>query len=135
MRAKTRRTLRLVTLVTALSASFGFAMSFLTGGQIPAGILAGVLIALAISALEILLLQGRWVKKVRRWCVPRGLSATQRCCCRLVLLCDQRHHHARPAARSPRSRLLADWPLPPVTGRGAHRAVHGHLRFNARRRT
>jgi adenylate cyclase len=67
MRAKTRWTLRLVTLVTALSASFGFAMSFLTGGQIPAGILAGILIALAISALEILLLQGRWVEKVRRW--------------------------------------------------------------------
>jgi adenylate cyclase len=52
--------------VTVLSAAFGFAASLLSGGDAFTGILSGVLIALAISALEILL-QGRWAEAARRW--------------------------------------------------------------------
>ena len=52
--------------VTALSAVFGVAVASLTGGEAVTGILSGVMIALAISALEILL-QGRWTEAVRRW--------------------------------------------------------------------
>ncbi|HXN43676.1 MAG TPA: adenylate/guanylate cyclase domain-containing protein [Xanthobacteraceae bacterium] len=52
--------------VTALSAVFGVAVASLTGGEAITGILSGVMIALAISALEILL-QGRWTEAVRRW--------------------------------------------------------------------
>jgi adenylate cyclase len=57
---------RLVAAVTALSAGFGVAVASLTGGEAITGILSGVLIALAISTLEILL-QGRWAEVVRRW--------------------------------------------------------------------
>ncbi len=52
--------------VTALSAVFGIAVASLTGGAAVTGILSGVMIALAISSLEILL-QGRWTEAVRRW--------------------------------------------------------------------
>jgi adenylate cyclase len=51
--------------VTALSAVFGIAVASLTGGAAVTGILSGVMIALAISSLEILL-QGRWTEAVRR---------------------------------------------------------------------
>ena len=49
-----------------LSAVFGVAVASLTGGEAITGILSGVMIALAISTLEILL-QGRWAEAVRRW--------------------------------------------------------------------
>jgi adenylate cyclase len=52
--------------VTVLSAVFGVAVASLTGGEAITGILSGVMIALAISTLEILL-QGRWAEAVRRW--------------------------------------------------------------------
>jgi adenylate cyclase len=66
MRAKTRRTLRLVAFITALSALFGLAMSFASGGQILAGIISGALIAIAISTVETVL-QGPWAERLRRW--------------------------------------------------------------------
>lgn len=66
MRAKTRRIVRLVAVVTVLSSAFGVALSFLNRGQILTGIVSGILIALTISGLEILL-QGPWAEAARRW--------------------------------------------------------------------
>lgn len=54
----------------AISAAFGAILSSLNGGDIPTGAVSGMLIALAIVALEILL-QGRWSATLRRW--PIGL--------------------------------------------------------------
>jgi adenylate cyclase len=66
LRAKTRRIVRLVAVVTTLSSAFGVALSFLNRGQIITGIVSGILIALTISALETLL-QHRWKDAIRRW--------------------------------------------------------------------
>ena len=65
MRATTRRLVRLVAVVTAVSAVFGMAVASLTGGEPVIGIVAGILIALAISALQILL-EGPWADVVRQ---------------------------------------------------------------------
>ena len=66
MRAKTHRLIRLVAIVTVLSAVFGVIVSLLTRGQAVTGVLSGALIALTISGLEILL-QGPWAEAARRW--------------------------------------------------------------------
>lgn len=65
LRARTRSTIRLVAAVTALSAVFGMAVASFSRGEAVTGLVAGVLIALTISAVEILL-QGRWAGAVRR---------------------------------------------------------------------
>jgi adenylate cyclase len=66
LQAKTHRIVRLVAIVTAVSAVFGLALSFVNRGDILAGTLAGILIALSISALEIVL-RGPAADAVRRW--------------------------------------------------------------------
>ena len=66
MRARTRLWARRTATIVAVAAAFGAVVSLSSGGDIATGVLAGVLITLAIVGLEILL-QGRWAATLRRW--------------------------------------------------------------------
>jgi adenylate cyclase len=72
LRARTRLWARRTATIATGSAAFGAILSLSNGGDVATGVLAGVLIAVAIVGLE-LLLQGRWSATLRRWPIGRLL--------------------------------------------------------------